>query len=197
MHNVFGVALLLAAAPFWEAKPPAEWSNEELTRMVTDSPWGQSVGPMRSFPGAAPVAVFFASAKPVRMAEEEARKRYQKPGAEGSGADADFREFLEKDDGKSIVIAVQMRDRRVLAEGEEMKRMERESVLRLGRRKYHVMLQFSPGPNDPFLRLVFPREVEPADRRIDLSLYVPGEGAPYREASFSLKDMMFEGKLEL
>jgi hypothetical protein len=47
------------------------------------------------------------------------------------------------------------------------------------------------------VRLAFPREVLPDDRRIDLSLYVAGVGAPYREASFSLKDMMFEGKLEL
>jgi hypothetical protein len=165
--------------------------------MVTDSPWGQMVGPMRSFPGSAPVAVFFATAKPVRLAEAEAHRRYRKEGEEESPSDAEFREFLEKEGANTIVIAVQVHDRSVLEDAGEMRRMERESLLRVGRRKYKVKVQFAPGPNDPFVRLVFPREVGPEDRRIDISLYVPGEGAPYREASFSLKDMVYQGKLEL
>ncbi len=38
---VFTLAFL--AAPFWETKAPADWTDSELQRMLTDSPWAQMV----------------------------------------------------------------------------------------------------------------------------------------------------------
>lgn len=195
MHAL--LAFLLFAAPFWEAKPPADWTVEELRQLLTDSPWAQPAEPSRPSPGTPLVPVYFATAKPMRLAEEEARRRFRKKGTEEGISEIEYREFLEQDGGKSIVIAIRMRDELALADATESDHMEQESMLRIGHRKYKVKMQFPPGANDPFVRLVFPRDIRTDDRRIDLELYIPGTGAPYREASFNLKEMMFEGKLEL
>ncbi len=40
---VTGLALSLAAADFWEKKPSAEWSDKEVNRGWTNSPWAKEV----------------------------------------------------------------------------------------------------------------------------------------------------------
>jgi hypothetical protein len=35
------VSFCLNAADFWQAKPPAEWTQKQLQKMITDSPWAQ------------------------------------------------------------------------------------------------------------------------------------------------------------
>lgn len=190
--------LLLAAEPFWQTKPVAEWTPQELTKMLTDSPWAHLAEPVREGPQGTPVPVFLATARPMRLAEAEARRRFRKraPGSEESFSESEYRAFLEQDGGKSIVVAVRLRERTGLMEAGEMKRMEQECRLRIGRRKYGLKMHFPPSANDPYLRLVFPRDVQPDDKRIDLELYLPGVPSPYREAWFTLKDMMFDGKPE-
>lgn len=195
MHAI--LVFFLLGAPFWEAKAPADWSVEELRQLMTDSPWAQAAEPSRANMGTLLVPVYFATAKPMRLAEGELRRRFRPKGTEEGISESEYREFLEQDNGKSIVIAIRMVDKLALADGGESDRMEQESRLRIGNRKYKVKMQFPPGAHDPFVRLVFPRDVRPEDKRIDLELYIPGTGAPYREASFSLKGMMFQGKLEL
>ena len=63
------LTLLLAAAPFWEAKGPAAWSEDELNQLLTESPWAQvAEGPSANLPG---VQVYLATAKPIQLAEAE------------------------------------------------------------------------------------------------------------------------------
>jgi hypothetical protein len=40
---VLGCGLLasLCAAEFWDAKPPAQWSDDEIARLLSDSPWAR------------------------------------------------------------------------------------------------------------------------------------------------------------
>jgi hypothetical protein len=38
---ILAAALLLPAADFWTAREPGEWSEQEIKRMVTDSPWAK------------------------------------------------------------------------------------------------------------------------------------------------------------
>lgn len=41
----FIFAFCLAAADFWQAKPYTEWSDKELRKMITNSPWAKSFSP--------------------------------------------------------------------------------------------------------------------------------------------------------
>lgn len=92
----FLVAVTLFAGDFWKEKPYTEWTEQEVGRMLTDSPWTQEIvvrvsGPARAVgmgrstgqptgqegaqtaPGSAPTAtiryyVSFLTATPIRMA---------------------------------------------------------------------------------------------------------------------------------
>jgi len=63
------VLLLLLAQPFWEAKPPEQWSEAEIDARRHSSPWVQTVGPPPN------LLVWLATAEPVEEAEAEARLR--------------------------------------------------------------------------------------------------------------------------
>ncbi|MFN7993153.1 MAG: hypothetical protein U0Q18_06115 [Bryobacteraceae bacterium] len=68
MH-VLCALLALLAAPFWETKPPKDWSEEELSMLMHDSPWAQMAEP------APAVAIYLATARPLRDAEAELGRR--------------------------------------------------------------------------------------------------------------------------
>jgi hypothetical protein len=184
MHAVLLLAMM--APPFWETKTPDLWSEEQLAVILTDSPWAQAavVG------NAPPVLLRLASARPVREAETEWARRRNVP------LDPEYVDFLEAKGGEVIVLAVRMGTLEALAEAEEAKRMERESVMKLGRRRLKLIGHFPPTPSDPYLRLLFPRDVRPSDKEIAFELYVPGVTSPYREAMFDLKSLMCRGRPE-
>ena len=50
---------------------------------------------------------------------------------------------------------------------------------------------------DPVLRLIFDREVKPSDKTVTFRMYLPGLNFPEREVEFRVKDLMFQGKLEM
>src|SRR5947207_2201223 len=60
------------AQPFWESRPPEQWTDAEIDRIRTNSPWAQPVGH-----GAA-VTIFLATALPIEHAEGELRLRMKK-----------------------------------------------------------------------------------------------------------------------
>ncbi|HEX5431010.1 MAG TPA: hypothetical protein VFW83_03525, partial [Bryobacteraceae bacterium] len=71
MNAALWALIFLMAAPFWEAKSPQNWTNQELQTMLTDSPWAQMVaGPGTAEP-LPPVLVFIATAAPIEQAEQE------------------------------------------------------------------------------------------------------------------------------
>jgi hypothetical protein len=173
--------LALMAAPFWESKAPRDWSDAELKQLLTDSPWAQTVDG---------VALFLATARPLRDAEREMARRRRT-------ADPEFADFMEQDQGKHIVLAIAYRDLNALADAAEAKRMEEESILKVGKKKYKITGHFSPTPSDPYLRLIFPREIGPNDKSLVFELYVPGASLTYRTVEFRMKELGYRGIPEM
>jgi hypothetical protein len=183
----------LFAAPYWESKTPREWSDRELSDMLNNSPWARAATAEGILPVEG-VQTYLASALPMREAEAERvrRGRMTKP-----PETAEFDQFLKDRAGESIVLTVSFPDPNRLADGAESKRMEEECVMKVGRKKYKMTGHFPPTPSDPYLRLVFPRGIKPADKTIEFELYLPGVTPPYRTAQYVIKELMYRGKLEL
>ncbi len=185
--------LLLLGAPFWETRQPRQWSDEELQEMLTDSPWAQTT----TFRDAAPVVVYLAGAKPLLDAGAERQRRYSKTDTAPAATPAsEYGIFLAQNRDKVIVLAIGNPNVTALSEEAEVKRMEEESVLKLGRKKVRMIGHFPPTPSDPVLRLVYPRPSE-AVKDLDFELYIPGVTGPYRQAIFRWKDLVYQGKIEM
>jgi hypothetical protein len=181
-------ALLLvsAAAPFWEAKPPEKWTQEEVALILTNSPWGRDVG----------TPLFLASAKPAQEAEEQIRLRSARKGVEAPPAEDDYRSYLAEYPGKHLIIAVRVTRPEDLAIAKSTRDMEKESYLRVGKEKIKMVGHFPPTPSDPYLRILFPKRVDPGAKTLRFSLYLPGITQPFREVEFELKEMVYKGKPE-
>jgi hypothetical protein len=193
--------LLTLAASFWETKAPADWSDDELVRMFTDSPWGQmvEVNGAKDAKGAA-VQMYLASAGPMQEAEKERQRRYVRKGnapAAETPMETEYRLWLEDNLASQIVLAIRINRSKDFDDGKQTKRMEEESFMRVGRKRIKMTGSFPPTEHDIYLRLAFPRQVQESDNRVTFELYVPGVSPPYRTVEFKLKDMMVKGKLEL
>ncbi len=186
MHAL--LALFFFAQPFWETKPPEKWSNQEIDMIRFNSPWAQSVGP------APAVLVYFATAAPVEEAEGELRLRSKNALHE---PDADYLTYLSENREKYFVLAVPYASLEKLGKAQEEKRLEDESAMIIGRKTYRMIGHFPPVPSDPVLRLVFPREIQPTDKRVVFRLSLPGIDFPDREVDFIVKELMYHGKLEI
>lgn len=192
--------LFLFADPYWVSKPPAEWTDAQLRALLTNSPWAQAVeGPGANSP---PVEVFLATAAPIRLAEKENDRRVQArrrpgPALPESPAITEYRLWMEDNRATQIVVAVAIQNNKGFLDEREVRRMEDECVMRVGKKKIKMTGSFPPSEADPFLRLAFPRQVELSDKTLYFDLYLPGVPAPFRTAEFTLKDMVVAGKLEL
>ncbi|MBY0503563.1 MAG: hypothetical protein K2X03_06630 [Bryobacteraceae bacterium] len=191
----------LLAEPYWEAVPADKWSEQQLSQLLSNSPWAQpapdtSRGPV---PGP-PVVIYLASAAPMRQAEEEILRRRFKQKADLYAAAREAREeylaYLDEHAGKVIVVAVPLSPD-ALADSAETKRMDKESLLRIGKRKWKATGHFPPTPSDPTLRLIFPREALEGAKEIDVEVYLPSLAGPYRNAQFLVKDLVLRGQPEL
>ncbi len=178
---------LFLAQPFWEAKPPEQWTNREIEFITLASPWTQSVGP------APELLVWLATAQPIEEAEAEARLRKRNPLRQ---PDPDYLNFLADNRAKIFVLAIAYPSLEGLAkETEPWKRVEKETAMRIGAASYAIEGLFPPTPSDPVLRLVFPRVVKASDKSLRFFLYVPGLPFPEREAEFRVKDLTYHGRL--
>jgi hypothetical protein len=191
------VALFLAA-PFWEAKAPADWTEQELLTLFTDSPWAQMIPP----PGdskAPPVEAYLATAAPMAEAEIERDRRYKRkhPNETPDDMTLEYRAWLKENRANSIVLAIAIPN--VLADNiaQDSERMQQECVMEVGRKKIKMTGDFPPTATDPYLRLAFPREVTAKDKRVTFELYLPGVPLPYRTVEFNVRDMILNGKLEM
>jgi len=193
---------MLAAAPFWEAKPPEMWDERELAQMLSDSPWAQiAKGSAKAAKAPRDVIVYFATAAPMEKAEAEwkRRARIRRPGiAEPEDPlYEEYRTWLEEHRATEIMVAIPMEPTLEMSDESEIRRMEKDSLLRAGSKKLIMTGHFPPTTSDPYLRIAFPRQVQLSDKNLVLELYLPGVPEPYRAAQFSLKDMVSMGKLEL
>jgi hypothetical protein len=183
-------ALLAFGLPFWEAKPPSEWTFDEAQSLLTNSPWAQSADAGKG--GAPGVQVYLASADPVIQAEDRVRAARKSTAEDPSWTE--YRDYLVENTGKSIVLAVAAPKPEALADANESRHMEDESLLRIGKRTYKMTGHFPPTRTDSFVRFVFPADIRPGDRTLRFDLYVPGTGAPYRTAEFRLRDLVYHGR---
>jgi hypothetical protein len=189
--------LFLMASPFWESRAPNEWSDAQIQALLTDSPWAQMAGgPGQS---ALPVNVRLTTASPIEQAEREQVRRIalrSKPGPKESGP-TEYGLWLEDNRATSIVLSIRMTTNQGMLDDREVRRMEEESVMRIGKRAIKMSGHFPPSQTDPFLRIAFPREVQLSDKLVTFDLYLPGVSAPFRTVEFNLKDMVVKGKLEI
>lgn len=196
MHVTLLLALLMGT-PYWEKKQVKEMNDEELMGMVQESPWGQTT----LFQNGSPMAVYLATSKPMREAEAEMMRRYslrrpQPAPVEGPSAREEYETFLRENDGKVIVIAILNPSQKAISDAAEMRHLEENSALKVGKKKWKMTGHFPPASTDPVLRLVFPRPEE-LGKEIAFDLYLPGATGPYRQIVFKIKDLMYRGKLEL
>lgn len=188
------LCLYLAAVSFWDTQGPKDWSEEQMLFFMSASPWARPAEAMTAGPGALPVSTLLATAKPMRAAEVEWRKRRFKKDVQATDmAWEEYQEFLERDEAKFIVLAVNIPPE-ATRDAEEMALMENESVLRVGKTKHKMAGYFPPSPTDPWTRLIFTRRAAEGAKELNFELYVPGTGAPYRLATYPVKQCFFEGK---
>jgi len=183
--------LFFLAQPFWEAKPPERWTDGEIEAVRRDSPWAQVAGPDPA------VVVYLATSAPIEMAEAELRLRMKKSTSRMPEPDPDYTDYLRDHRQDQFVLAIAYPTLRGLGKAEENQRMEEESVMLIGRKTYPFTGHFPPTPSDPVLRLIFNREVKASDKAVSFRLYLPGLNFPEREVEFRVKDLMFQGKLEM
>jgi hypothetical protein len=193
--------LLMLSASFWETKAPADWTDDELLKLLTDSPWAQmvEVSTQKEAQGAA-VQVFLATAGPMVEAEKERQRRYVRKSnrpVEESPMDTEYRLWFEDNHATQIVLAVRIPRTRDFDDAGQTKKLEEETFMKVGRKKYKMTGHFPPTQNDVYLRIAFPRQVSESDKSIEFDLYLPGVTPPYRMVEFRLKDMIVKGKLEL
>jgi hypothetical protein len=193
--------LLFLAASFWETKAPADWTDDELIRLFTDSPWAQMAEPNGAKEThSAAVQVYLATAGPMQEAEKERERRYsrKRPGPVVEDPMAtEYRLWLEDNKAAQIVVAVRIPRTKDFDDGAQTKRMEEECVMVVGRKKYKMTGNFPPTQHDVYLRLAFPRLVQESEKSVTFELYLPGVSPPYRTVEFKVKDMMVKGKLEM
>jgi hypothetical protein len=191
--------LLFLAAPFWETKAPADWTDDELQRLLTNSPWAQIAAPPANSNGPG-VQTYLATAAPMEQAERERDRRILRkrplPPAPDPLAE-EYRVWLEDNRTTQIVLAVNIWNTKAFSDNHDVTRMEEECLMRAGRRKFKMTGHFPPSPGDPYLRLAFPRQVESGDKTVSFDLYLPGVAMPFRTVEFIVKDMFVKGKLEL
>lgn len=196
MTKWFALLTLLTVTPFWESTEVQQWSEDQLIDFFTNSPWAQ---PAEASAGKG-VMTFLTTAKPVQLAEVERRRRQLKKVA---GVDVvqdpawdEFQEFLERDAGKYIVLAVPI-PAEATREASEMSLMENQCVLKLGKQKIKMSGYFPPSPTDPYTRLIFPRAGTEKAKELIFELFLPGTGTPYRQVFFQTKAMTYRGRLEM
>jgi len=195
MFHVLVPLLFFFGQPFWEAKPPEKWTDAEIATIRTNSPWAQQVGtpPQVS-------TIYLATAAPIEAAEAELRLRFKNELRSRNNApelDPDYLDYMRDHRADCIVLAVTYPTLAGLGHADESKRMEEESVMIVGRKEYKIIGHFPPTPSQHVLRLIFPRMVKASDKSVVFRLLLAGLKFPERELEFRVKDLMYQGKLEM
>ncbi len=182
---MYWLALFLAmmAAPFWESKAPADWTDRELQQMLMDSPWAQMLT-SSGVVAEPPVQVYLATAAPIQQAEHELELREKRRRPPGASAVEDplaeeYRVWFEDNHSAQIVLAIRINNNKAFSDEKETRRMEEESVMRVGRKKFKMTGHFPPAARDPYLRMAFPREADLTAKSISFDLYLPGVPMPF------------------
>lgn len=186
--------LALFSPPFWEAKNPDQWTDQEARNLLDESPWAHHVGIQQ------PILVYLATARPVEEAQQELARRGQvkrKASSQENDGDFEYAEYLRQHRDSELVLAIAYPAPALMGEEREWRRFKEQTVLKIGKKTYNFVGYFPPTPSDPVLRVVFPRKVETGDKTVVFRLYLPGLNYPERDAEFNVKDLTYRGKLEM
>jgi hypothetical protein len=202
----------LAAANFWDEKPFQKWSDAEVERMLSDSPWARqvsvalpprliesggfgpqgrggsdNVGNLGPMPMRVRVTISWRSALPVKQALVRGQA-----GLNGE-VSAENNEFLTRDERFYVlgVTNVPMPFRRTPLEA-----IKADSFLRRDRKPAIPADDVTFQQGGSVLLIAFPRSDDLAvdDRQVE---FVTKLGDFSIKWKFRLKDMVFQGKLEL
>jgi hypothetical protein len=217
-------ATFLVAKDFWE-KPYKEWKKSDVERMKENSPWAKSqtmadtttekvgVGGDREMYNN--VIVRFFSALPIRQAyvrQLQIMNGYDEKGPqERAQIDQKFSVALTRDFSKVIMIALDYRT------NDPRRRMDVDrwlTTLRVDQLKQSCYLisdrigrvtideYYPPSQDGTGAKFVFPREVDgkpvvaPEDKELKFDFYFDPVGQKVF-ITFKVKNMMFDGKLEM
>ncbi len=175
------VALLLSVSP-WLAKDPAQWTDDDASQLLADSPWSapaklyQSLDSASSRPKAVRVTIQWQSALPVRLAL--AKK-------DGSSVDAaPLDEYV-------VVVAGFTANTYGLT---PRKLKSTISLIRSGHERiYPSKVDI---PDDQTVIFHFPKKdpIAPTDKHVEFQLFAK---KLHLNRKFDLKEMQFRGRLEL
>ena len=190
---------LMLAGSFWEDKPPAQWTDPEISNFLSDSPWAQIVGAPARGMSAPPLQLFLSSAPTVAEAEKERARRakLRLKSAELDTMAEELGVWMEENSTTHIVLTAKIAPNAGFASGADIRKLEEESYMQFGKTKVKMTGHFPPTKADPYLRMAFPRPEIGDEKNLTFSIYVPGLPIPFREVIFRLKDMVRNGKLEL
>jgi hypothetical protein len=193
-------ASLFLCQTFWQAKPAAQWTDVELAQMLGDSPWAQMVGPSAKSAAGSPVQIYLATAGPMEraLAERNRRIALRRPmDPQSAPLREEFAAWFAENQAGHIILAVRIGNSNAFSSESEIRRMQQDCLMDLGRSKAKSSSYFPPTSSDPNLYLAFPRGSMPPDKTVGFSLYLPGLPGPFRTVQFRVKDMLLDGKVEL
>jgi hypothetical protein len=208
------VPVLVAAAEFWESQPFAAWSDKDVQRMLSDSPWSHQVSvvmprPPREggdlqpggrggddsgrggFPTPPPqlkLNIQWRSAQPMRQAT--ARREF----GPADKIPADIRETLEQDDSVYVVVVLGLPVRLSEVAADAIK----VTFLRRAGRPPIAATAGGPQTSGTAVALIFafPRTdaITPQDNDVE---FVTKLGDLEIKRKFKLKEMVAAGRLQL
>ena len=189
--------LLLAAAPFWQEKPIAEWNDIQLAEFLNDSPWAHAATGAGKIPGP-PVQTYLASGHLAEQAVTERARRVALRRKQTEDALAEeYRLWFEDNRTTQVIVAIRAGNLLGFSEEGEIRRMQDSSAMRSGKVKVKMSSYFPPTANDPYLRMAFPREIiSSGEKFLDFELYLPGIAGPFRTVQFVVQDLMVDGKAD-
>src|ERR1700722_18139644 len=84
------------------------------------------------------VQIYVSTASPVQQAEAELARRRAKPLGD------DYLDYIRQEGSQNVVLAIAYRDWTALEDAEESRRMQDESIMKVGRKKYPMVGHFPP-----------------------------------------------------
>lgn len=202
---LFLLSAFLMAGDFWKEKPYKEWSEEEARELLTESPW-VGISKHQLFSSTKRIAgnrereevlyiFMFRSAKPVRMAIA----RMAMLGGQIDGEQADQYVADEPYGGDFVVsVSINPPGRADILEELRTEKLRDSTYLELGDGRKIPLQRYIPpaetNTNDGIL--LFPRqEVGPESKEVVIVSEM--EKGVKAKAKFKVKDLVFDGKVEL
>jgi hypothetical protein len=219
------LAYPLSLSAQWNKKPYTEWSEKEATKLLNDSPWGQTqsvtdttqmTGQARADSSQSRVAevfnvnlrIRFLSAKPVRQAISHLMeiKNGEKISTQLSArlkafAAADFPDYIvitvttESDKASGLLQQTQASFQKLTTN-----ELKNNTYLLAGGQRVFIK-EYQPPGNDGFgARYIFPRLVDGkpfiTPETGDILFHSEPAGSTVLTMRYKVKEMMFDGKLE-